>query len=1083
MLSIHGLRSTPSVDGKTEAEDNRDSSGKSHLSDSQNSSGLNRLSQQPEFSLRDPDVNNKFREIHIKIWRDTAFWQACKIGDLKSARNLLREGADVNVERTYDFSKRDPYHLLEEEEASLDIDIQEWEVRQGSGGLRRRETRFFYAEGASQSPRDHDIDEYRESDDESQQPDDELYSKLGDASALFVAIREDRVKLVLWLLDQPTIGYSFYTRYKGETVLHKAVGRRLELVVQKLLVHSRAGRLGEIRDNQGKTPFELAVVFNDLDLTRIFLADKRSRLNASHLGALLIQAICSKWSHPPKNVTMARLLLINGANVNYQDTHGKLRINRHGSTALHYASFKADVGLMKLLLAWKADKTLGNKAGYLPRHLIPKGRGDAVQILKSRVSQDETPPAWSKGHPSQYPASRKFNVDITFSSFTTPKPYTWSWSLPVSRLLQHDRTHNHLSENDDSESDDSGGDEVRNNVEERKRKKVRFVRRKSKSNNMSNAMRWIHLPNTNLTMNSLLQMTWVKDVVIEICHEYMNHPGQKEHQYYTPQFVEQTRCAQKNIATNQWRRAAHVSSEPILNMAGTESRMSLVAQFVDFETERYLMHRAGSSNGLTPKQRNLNELEIQFAKYDGFVGLQLPETFDQWYYENSATINERNTDQVVYKWFKAANSNPVAAAKEDHAAATASVTIDPHVHTPSSNVARDTGKAADKAAFKQNGSTLVVGTILTASPPRWDDDSSKETLFETISRSLPPEAWASTEALIQQILLQCLRFPEEFEQAGVGYHILDIFESWIAKQQDWEASLFREFRKIFEKDGSNTDNPDSRQNALKITDEVAITYELKDALEELFILKQLFTNQLNIAKAYHSMCPQDENSISLEDFMQQSGIAELIDRVDRLAANAKMVLENVRMLATEQGVLANKQATLAHEEAKRSRKLNNYVLLLTFVTIVFTPLAFMIGMFAVPIEGFPRDDEGEPYYESSWITGRLCKFMICTLLNTSRSEMGADTVRCSCRRARYSYVCFPWLSNYTMDQQGRESYCRTQIQRTRENTPDPISNTLWRPTKQWEEGNNPTRPQVEGQSNRLSRAKAEGGCGESAHNH
>lgn len=70
--------------------------------------------------------------------------------------------------------------------------------------------------------------------------------------------------------------------------------------------------------------------------------------------------------------------------------------------------------------------------------------------------------------------------------------------------------------------------------------------------------------------------------------------------------------------------------------------------------------------------------------------------------------------------------------------------------------------------------------------------------------------------------------------------------------------------------------------------------ELKDALEELPILKQLFTAQREIAEKHHNTCLyQKRNTLSWTEFIQKSGIQNFIDKVDRLEQNAKRALENV----------------------------------------------------------------------------------------------------------------------------------------------------------------------------------------------
>ncbi|KAK0659154.1 hypothetical protein QBC41DRAFT_50141 [Cercophora samala] len=469
----------------------------------------------------------------------------------------------------------------------------------------------------------------------------------------------------------------------------------------------------------------------------------------------------------------------------------------------------------------------------------------------------------------------------------------------------------------------------------------------------------------------------------------------------------------RNTANDGYCRLPHVQCQPKIDGTITSSKISLVVPFIDFESEGYLMRHKTPHDTLGRKQKRLKLLEEEFGQYDGSIGIQLPETLDQAYYEGSASLNERNTDQVVYKWLKdrdnrrrarsiaTASQNAGATDTAAHAHGGGNLPIQdagaPETASPAGTAPPATGtdnpapgltnppveNAETCSAEDESLKLLMVRqlwlwklderTILTAIPPRWDSKP-KETLFETLMRSLPLHAWSTIHALIQQILLQCVKFPEEFEQAGIDYHILDIFENWIAKQEDDEVALFRRFREFVEKHDKGKDNHihSSDQESLKIGKEVQIIYELKDALGELSILKQLFTNQKEIAERYHSTCPQGDQSISHESFIQQSRIQAFIDRADRLEANASRVLAAVDHLVTvKQAQSALIMSTLANIEASKSRQLNNFVLLLTAVTIVFTPLAFMLALFALSIEGFPQDDNGEPFYRSSWITGRL----------------------------------------------------------------------------------------------------------------
>lgn len=104
-----------------------------------------------------------------------------------------------------------------------------------------------------------------------------------------------------------------------------------------------------------------------------------------------------------------------------------------------------------------------------------------------------------------------------------------------------------------------------------------------------------------------------------------------------------------------------------------------------------------------------------------------------------------------------------------------------------------------------------------------------------------------------------------------------------------------------------------------------------------------------------------------------------------------------------------KQAQSSLNEAESAHKLNNYIMLFTIITVIFvsaypptlpryldlgvimtmynrmeltnpptlpppqTPLSFLTSIFALSIDEFPQNAEGQPIYTSSWITSRMCE--------------------------------------------------------------------------------------------------------------
>lgn len=74
---------------------------------------------------------------------------------------------------------------------------------------------------------------------------------------------------------------------------------------------------------------------------------------------------------------------------------------------------------------------------------------------------------------------------------------------------------------------------------------------------------------------------------------------------------------------------------------------------MDFESEQYLRH-----------QRRTRP-EHEDGGLEGVVGVQKPQTLDEWHYGNlkEAALARLAKDQVVYKWFKHLSSSSVTNGK------------------------------------------------------------------------------------------------------------------------------------------------------------------------------------------------------------------------------------------------------------------------------------------------------------------------------------------------------------------------------------------------------------------------------------
>lgn len=275
--------------------------------------------------------------------KNKRFWYACRNGKLKKARRLLRQGADVNVERRCFILKRghrdegsDSEMISDDSGADSDAETLRrnpegfWAACRG-GNMEKAQRQMWYYKmkrkhpelWRNHMPEDSDWDSDDEQEDrDSQRENDDRYEDLGKVSALYVAIKRAHFDIALHLLDQPGIDNlaKKYTEEK-ETVLHRAVAKEAEDVYQKLIEHRHDRKLGESKDKEGDSAIQIAVIFGDVVATRVLLASRFG--NPHSLESLLSLVAFNHRSRPPKNVDVARLLLMNGARLGLEDGDGR----------------------------------------------------------------------------------------------------------------------------------------------------------------------------------------------------------------------------------------------------------------------------------------------------------------------------------------------------------------------------------------------------------------------------------------------------------------------------------------------------------------------------------------------------------------------------------------------------------------------------------------------------------------------------------------------------------------------------------------------------------------------------------------
>ncbi|KAI1470342.1 uncharacterized protein F4812DRAFT_261902 [Daldinia caldariorum] len=269
---------------------------------------------------------------------------------------------------------------------------------------------------------------------------------------------------------------------------------------------------------------------------------------------------------------------------------------------------------------------------------------------------------------------------------------------------------------------------------------------------------------------------------------------------------------------------------------------------------------------------------------------------------------------------------------------------------------------------------LDDNTIITAIPSR-ANGMTADTLLETI-RQGNLDVLTTPNDLIKRILHETVSFLDEFKWAGLGIHILDIFEGEIATETNREAEFFKTF-------SSGNWSPD---NVNRFIQEAAdCTYRVRDIRDELHLLRQVFETQAKVVSDFAAVFwptgapgSQKQGNVASRDmregFIRDCGLQSLVQRVRRMEGDASTTLEG---LST---IIQAMQAQASLKEAEQSRFLNLMILPFTIITVIFTPLSFLTSLFAVNTLAFPHNDDGELRLPASWFSWRMVVGEISSLL-------------------------------------------------------------------------------------------------------
>ncbi|KAH8679093.1 hypothetical protein BGZ60DRAFT_402512 [Tricladium varicosporioides] len=317
---------------------------------------------------------------------------------------------------------------------------------------------------------------------------------------------------------------------------------------------------------------------------------------------------------------------------------------------------------------------------------------------------------------------------------------------------------------------------------------------------------------------------------------------------------------------------------------------------------------------------------------------------------------------------------------------------------------------------------LDENTIITCFPKRWGrnkpDPSAVQKCIRTRLRSARIDEVRSVYDLAILIIDQCSRvFFDRTQPSDLQPHVMDSFanaigrvtnKQTIAFHQFWECTRLASRRYNCHHLPDNGTAKKSQNVLLDINPEGELLREINDILDEIFIMKQVKSQELAVIKAFYknfskilypairqeiasdhqlqddhltvatstsrSVSPgpsrSSERSVSIDSngWTRSSGV-ELIDGIEtqlsdlndltEAAENARDGLKDLLTLKQQQASIVEARESV--KQGEETLKQGRAIILLTCVTLCFLPLSFFTGFFGMNVQELTGDPPLELY--------------------------------------------------------------------------------------------------------------------------
>ncbi|KAF7523488.1 hypothetical protein G7054_g11743 [Neopestalotiopsis clavispora] len=330
--------------------------------------------------------------------------------------------------------------------------------------------------------------------------------------------------------------------------------------------------------------------------------------------------------------------------------------------------------------------------------------------------------------------------------------------------------------------------------------------------------------------------------------------------------------------------------------------------------------------------------------------LQVPQTLDQFHYQSLLDSDRKVEEQVIYRHQK-----------------TTTPQDDPFVCM----VDQLWLHIADDA------------TVVTSSSQHLDDEAinlATCTKEQYMGVDYNSSRVNSVYSLIALILATCIRKSIEKELGSKKERTLDMFAAAVTDTSRRQVRLFGEFRNSISK------NSQRRIRAgINLTKEINLLEEVNDIFDELMIIKKVLDHQKYIFEAYFKIMHDEANkkvrlygnkkeareatviSDTVSTYKILSRVDVYIEEVIKMASVTKETQRNLKdHLDLRQRDANLNEAAYARQAADDTTRQSRTIMVFTVVTIFFLPISFLSSLFALDIDIFPHNDDGDLKYSPGW---------------------------------------------------------------------------------------------------------------------